>query len=209
MDLERLLVLANSGKVLAVKDREKIAKQLHELSAQAVDDPTKLDDLYSIIVLVRRAGLREFTRELENCLDLKDALVVGLALETLCLDWSRADDYLERVLSFAVGVAWDEEEDIRHSAIKILGEFLRSKVALPGRGSPLNDRERHVLSFLFFAFREKAAECWTRRAAYRALCRVAGREGDQVPHEYEQFSVDAGSIDIDWEMIRSLEKLVG
>ena len=131
------------------------------------------------------------------------------------MEWDRFEDYLERIISFAVGVSWDEDEDVKQSAIRILGEYLASGLSLEaGRESnrdleiTLSDDQREVVLFLLRTFFDRTLESWTRQSAYCALLRASGVRAQGLPNDCVMLDFTPGSTDIDWGSVAFLQSLV-
>jgi len=144
LDAEELLNRINSGEELDAEEVEAIVATLELVRVRRDfirgDTETitfgsgrrvqvrlpSVDETYSLIKVVGRANLKDRKGVIESFLNHEDPLTVSLVLETLCLNWELSEDYLEQVVNFALGVAWDEEHDVADTAIRILGEFLAS-----------------------------------------------------------------------------------
>lgn len=182
-DAERLLLDINSGRRLRAEDEELVGRLLAAPEDRLLGRHLSQDDIYSLVLLVGRAKLTKYRHLIAAFLDRDDPLTVSLVLEVLCLDWNETPDYLERVISFALGVSWDLEGDVRQTAIRILGEYL-SRVVAPALDTPqkIGPGDQHVLSLLVHLFEEDEDE-WIKYSAYRALLRSAGVPIDELPAE--------------------------
>lgn len=193
MDVEKMLVRLNSGEKLKEAELDEVVRLLRGM----LDSPEDfrdlgVDDAYELLTVLTRAKAHQHRSLLERFFDDKDPLTVTLVLEALCLDWGWIEEYLERVINFALGVSWDAEQDIRHCAIKILGEYL---FRLRSAGS--SPQAREIMQLLLDAVGDEELNHWTRKAAYLALCRAAGKDWEELPPEYRKLDFSAGSADID------------
>ncbi len=205
MDPEKLLLDLSSGHELSDGQLDEVVEVLELALLDNHLRKPSVDDLYSLLVVLGKAGAEEKRSIVEKYLDFEDPLTAAKALEILCLDWKATDDYIERVINFAVGVNWDYDEDVKQVAIKILGEFLSELNSKPGG---LEIKKAQVLEFLLSVFHEKKHEVWTRKTAYCALCRAGGKSNEELPAECKMLDMSAGSNDIDWEMINYLNSLL-
>lgn len=212
LDPEKLLVRISDGETLSSEEVEELAEVLRAVDAAEVGRKRSVDEIYSYIVVVGRAKLTSLQHSIEKFLDVRDALTVALVLETLCLEWKATDAYLERVISFALGVSWDEDQDVQQAAIKILGEYLFETLApsLHGETSDLrlSPPQHRVLELLLSIFSDPELESWTRQSSYFSLCRADGRDWDRIPSECVQLRFEKGTKDIDWSMIEGLEEVL-
>jgi hypothetical protein len=177
----------------------------------AVAEKISVDDVYAMLLVLGRVKNPEHRHLLEGSLDLKDALTVSLVLEILCVEWQCTAEYLERVLNFALGAAWDKEEDVRHVAFKILGEHMFQVLAPEGNDAKRKvpgAKEIRVVELLLNVFEDASQEQFTRQAAYFALCRSAGMDWELIPSEFRTLDCARGSADIDWKMIDSFRQTV-
>ena len=173
---------------------------------ESASEETGLDDSYTCLLIVGRAGLTEQRRLVERYLETKDPLTVSLALEILCLQWQTTEDYLERALDFALGVSWDTDDDVRGMSLRVLGEYLRSSWsgAVPRSCS---DKQLKVLGLVLSVFDDDSLDPLVRQAAYNALCRAGGKEWEELPSECVLLDLSAGSADVDWTLMNNLRQL--
>lgn len=228
LDPERLLVRLNSGKSLTSDEIEELVRCI-EL-ALSESGPLSLEDLYAMVLVLSRARLTDRAYLLERAFEVRDPLTVALALETLCLDWELYSSYVERVMAFALGVAWDPDGDVQGVALKILGEFLKdalsgkTALAVPtekkGRGSSAAKPKRSssekpksaasdprigaVLELLFSIFDDVDLEHGVRQAAYCSLLRAGGRDWELLPSECVEIDLSEGSEDLDGALLAKL-----
>ena len=182
MDPDKLLLALSDNQLISADETAEVVEILNSATNTSSNE-VSIDEIYSFIVVASRAKLTEATSALEKLLELQDPLTVSLILETLCSEWQLVNDYLEIVCNFALGVPWDYDEDVRHTALKILGEYVRGKTSGKTNCAPLGVQAAQVLELLFSVFDEVGVETWTRRAAYCALLRAAGLEWEELPSE--------------------------
>lgn len=197
LDPERLLLKVNSGEALDAKILSEVAATIEDSLSDNPGRKASVDDVYSLLLVLGRADARAHLRTLERFLEQRDPYVVSLVLEILCLQWRTTAEYVERVIHFALGVSWDEDDDVRHTALKILGEYLHE-----GAGKPNVAAE--VLALLLSTFSDSTLDRWTRQQAYFALCRAGGKDWSELPSECKILDLRDGSQDIDWPLIDSL-----
>jgi hypothetical protein len=142
IDPEKLLHELAGGHKLSRKDVAEVRQALEAAAPGEEGEDASTDEAYSWIVIASKAELRELRTIIERYLIAGDPLTAALALETLCLHWNATDNYLERVVSFALGVTWDYENDIRHEAFKVLGEYLREQLPIGAGGAELQKSSR-------------------------------------------------------------------
>lgn len=200
LDPERLLVRLNSGKKLTKDEAADVIRCIRlALEGSAA---ISIDDLYSFLLVLRRARLTEHAHLVEQALEVHDPLTVALALETLCIDWGLHANYVERVMSFAIGVAWDPDGDAQVVALRILGEFLKDSLS---QKEKLRDgRAEAALELLLTAFSDEALDQMVRQAAYCALLRAGGYPHEELPSECVEIDLGAGSEELDRPLLDRL-----
>ncbi len=211
MDPEKLLLQISNGKTLSPEEVEEL---IHLLEGAAVGDELRrdisLDDVYSYLVVLGRAKCTRARHVLERYLEMRDPLTVALVLEVLCLEWGFTEEFLERVVNFAVGVAWDYDEDVKQTALKILGEYLltslRSRKENDGAMLP---REQRVIDLLFTTFDDQAGKIWCRQAAYFALCRAGGLSWEELPGECTSLDFSSRKGEVRYDVLDRLRALAG
>lgn len=217
MDPEKLLLKIGTGKKLSEEECAHVVEQLQSVDTEDLGRKLSVDDVYSYLVVLGRAKLFQHRNLLERYLETRDPLTVALVLEMLCLDWKFVEQYIERVVNFALGVAWDNEDDVRLMALKILGEYLQQAALSPGqdkkklastRSKECQTIDLYVLELLFSVFDDEEISAWTRQAAYSSLCRAAGKAWDEIPGECVQIDFGDQSSDLDREMLASLRRLM-
>lgn len=200
VDPEKLLVKVSLGKKLSEKELSAVEEALSRIDLKQLSKAGVMDEAYALIHLVSKAKLQQLAFMLEPYLEAKDAPIVSLVLETLCLEWGTSEAYIERVIDFALGASWDEEEDVRQSAIKILGEYLHTKL----QEKQLGEKPKRVLELILSIFAQPEDDPFIRQRAYSALCRAGGKSEDELPSEFVMLDLSDDSSDVDWNMLEKL-----
>jgi len=217
MDSEKLLYRINSGKSLAKSEVEEVAALLEWIITDDVmRSKISLDDIYAMVLVVGRSKAFHHRHLLERYLGIADPLTVSLVLDILCLEWEQTTEYLQQLIRFAVGVAWDLEDDVKQSSIKILGEHLLKCLNPKKKGffkraadePKLTDLDLQVLELLISYVKDKRTDDVTRHNAYYALCRAAGKDWSEIPSECKVLEFSSTSGDLDLEMLSHLELLL-
>lgn len=211
-DAEELLLKIHSGRKLKPAELEEVVylletTQLHELGRKL-----SVDDVYALLLVLGKTKERRYRPMLEKYLDAQDALTVSQVLETLCLEWGPIEEYVERLLIFALGNSWDEDGDVQAQALKILGEHLydvlgkkRGKVDPQHKSS---SRPAQIVSLLLGVLRDENAERAVRQSAYFSLCRAYGKPWEEIPSEFARLDLSPDSEDLDREVLGFLERFV-
>lgn len=208
-DAEKLLLEITSGKSLSKDDEELVGRLLEAPDDRLLGRHLSQDDIYSLVMLVGRAKLKKFRHLIAAFMDRDDPLTVSLVLEVLCLDWQETSEFLERVISFALGLPWDEDGDVRQTAIKILGEYLHAALASVVRaGKNAAPAEQHVLSLLLHLFEDDEDE-WIRFAAYRALLHAGGVPTEEIPNDGYLPDLSPESSTLDRATLEKLRRVAG
>lgn len=212
IDPDELLLGISRGEALEQETEEAIAGLFQAALNPGKGRSPSVDDVYAYITVIGKAKLTSFRVILERFLDTQDPLTVALVLEILCLDWQAAEDYLERVISFALGASWDSEDDVRQAALRILGEYLAAGLAaevLEAKKQAKNPEKivhcRRVLELLLATFDDAETEQWVRQRAYFALCRAAGKSEEELPSECVPLDFEDG---VDKPMLEHVRTLV-
>lgn len=208
-DAESILYRLGTGAFVDEQELERVAYTLESIAKDATALTTSIDDVYTYLLVLGRAKADKYRQLFERYLDCGDPFTVAFVLETLCLDWEQTETYFEYVLRYAVGVSWDEEEDVKLSAIKILGEYLRKvfkdwmsrDIPIDGILARLGKSDLDVVGLLASTFSDSMAEHWTRQGAYCAMCRAAGKEWSDLPSECMMLNLDCNSTDVDWGVV--------
>lgn len=208
VDPEKLLDQLARGKKLWLEDLRAVAALIEEFleqktrSVQAIS----LDDVYSAIIVLGKAQAFRFRQVLERLLDSRDALTVSKTLEVLTEEWKEIDEYLERVVQFALGCPWDKEHEVRQTALRILGDYLgqtqdrqksRKRVGRKKNGA----LRRELVRLLLKNFEDPRKDPLTRQVAYVALCRSLGKDPTELPSEQRLLDLSDASPDVDWDVI--------
>lgn len=207
MDVEKLLLRINSGTTLDPGEIEEVAALLEwTLQDGGFKEKVSEDEIYSLILVIGRARATKFRHIIAQFLESEDPLTVSLVIDILCLEWGGTREYLERLIHFALGVAWDVDNDVQQAALRVLGEFVSGeRGATNGELSPGVLR---VIELLFSIFEDEHVEEWSRRSAYFALLRAAGRKRSELPSECLVLNLEPGSSDILWDDLEALKALV-
>ena len=208
IDPEKLLISINSGQGITENELSKVAILLESVDENLEGLGLSVDDIYSLLLVISRARAEKYRYLLERFLESKDAFTVSMILETLCLDWGYTEEYLERILNFAIGVVWDDEDDVRLMAVKILGEFLYSELHCGHKKANVGGDSikwiHPVMELLYGIFYDENAQSWVRQGAYYALCRASGKEWAELPAECAVLDLTSNSKDIDWDLLKKL-----
>lgn len=138
---------------------------------QVVRDGDRRDNLYTAIHILGISGNRESAELVEpylRCPD--DPMLSRISLEVLCGYWGLSDKYLADVREFMAGVAWDEDFDVRQTAIGLAGRFA-------GNGHDSQDLGRRLLSLA----EDDQDDPLMRESAVRALAVSIGDPRDSLP----------------------------
>lgn len=215
IDSDKLLEELADGGGLDQDVEHKLILMIEEAVHGKSGRQASVDDVYGYVLVLGKAkstkAIRAFNLLIDNW---RDSLTVSRVIEILCLEWDKFEDYLERVISFAVGVSWDEDEDVKQSAIRILGEYLANNIccdeehteALSTRSS-LSGDQREVVLFLLRTFYDTSHESWTRQTAYTALLRASGVAEQDLPNDCVLLNFAPDSSDIQWQRLEFLESL--
>lgn len=208
LDAEQLLAEISDGKEIADEQIRHIVECLESVETEELVRMPSIDELYSYLLVIGKLKRFEHRAILERYLDATDVLTVSRVLETLCLDWGQTEEYLERVINFALGVGWDSDDDVRLSAIRVLGEYVEGSCRTE-QAQQLKAAHRQVVELLIGIFEDQDADSWTRQAAYAALCRAAGIDWEELPGECVALDLAEGSEDIRWDLLAQCRKSLG
>jgi hypothetical protein len=202
MEADKLLLKINNGGNLSHEEVEEVASLLKI----AIEDRKKLvllsvDDIYCMLLVIGRNKNEDYRHLLTQYLEFEDPLTVSQVLEILCLDWNETEEYLERLINFALGTPKDSEEDIRQTSIKILGEFLFSKKIT---NQSQTTSALKVLELIFSIFEDEDCDQWTRQRAYYSLLRATGKDWGEIPSECKMLDFSKGNSDINWQELSQL-----
>jgi DNA-binding transcriptional regulator YhcF (GntR family) len=142
------------------------------------------NDLYTLIHILGRSGAWQYRKLVEKFLYYpEESMISRIALKTLCDYWGYAKDYLDVLESFIKGVEWDEYEQIRLSAIRIAGMYIRET----------NDTS--LLRLLLEIFENEKEDEVIRSCAYEAIARAVGRDWNDLPSVRELATLSDEFID--------------
>lgn len=208
MDAENLLYRLNSGEEIDEEELDEVVDELRRVMDTPGTAGIVLDDTYAFLQVLGRSKRMEHMALLERFLEVEDALTVSLVLETICLEWEQTEEHLEQVINFALGVNWDDDGDVRETAITILGEFLAGALAKDRKkGALRTERLSEVLKFLLSLLEDPGVEDSVRQGAYRALCRAGGMSLEEIPSQYSRLDLTVGSPDRNEELLLKLRQL--
>lgn len=206
IDPEKLLISINSGEGITETELKKVGTLLESVDENLEGLGLSVDEIYSLLLVIARSRGEKYRYLMERFLESKDAFTVSMILETLCLDWGYTEEYLERILNFALSVSWDNEADVQLTAVKILGEYLHSELhvekAKGSKGEGVSKWMQPVMELLFGVFQDEHGQSWVRQAAYYAICRAYGKQWAELPGECAVLDLSKESTDIDWEMLK-------
>jgi hypothetical protein len=192
----------------------RISEQLRSAVSSSDLDQWDFDEIYELALVVGKARILEATPSLERLLDAQEPMTLCLVLDTLCTQWERRSDYIERIMTFAVGSVWDEELDVQEKSIEILGDYIRDRIK-EEKGKASQSVKR-VVELLWQQFASDEEDWMIRRAAYRALLTGAGRPvpkkdpGRALFGSMPQFeNEDDIPADLDSGAIREIRTLLG
>ncbi|MDR2337045.1 MAG: hypothetical protein LBE20_00125 [Deltaproteobacteria bacterium] len=200
IDPEALLVKINTQGTISVTELENVVAVLEGIKIETANHELSLDNLYSLILILGKLKVEKYQYLFNKYLELKDPFIVALILETICLEWGKTEDYLEYLINFVVGVHWDSENDVKLTAIKILGEYLHSQVAK-------TKLHLKIIELLLNIFLDEKKDYFVRQKAYSALCRASGKDWKVLPNDCAILNLTQGATDIDWKMIEKLKQI--
>lgn len=182
---EYLATLAAGG-TISKNDARKIAEELAGAVQSEDPDEWDFDRVYELVLVVGKGKIGEATASLERLLDAQEPMTMCLVLTILCEDWGRIADYLERVMTFAVGTVWDEELDVQERAIELLGQYVHNRISQ--EKGLASEAVRRVIELLWQQL-ASADENWiVRRAAYQAMLAALGRGKESISGTKDEFA---------------------
>ena len=207
VDPEALLLKLNTEGKIPDEAFLKVVSVLEQINVDEADRGLPLDDLYALLLIIGKVREFKYQYIFNKYLELKDPFIVSMILETVCLNWKLTEEYLEYIISFAVGAAWDSEDDVCVTAVKILGEYLYSERNKPRRAGSSNDWNKKVTELLLNILSDTDREHWVRQGAYYSLLRASGKDWSELPGECAVLDLRPGSSDVDWETVKAVEKM--
>ena len=212
LDPESLLFKLNSGKGIAEEELFQVLSLLQVGSFSSDEEEgLSLDDLYSYILVIGRAKHLPAAKILDRYLSSQDPETVSLVLEILCKEWGKTEEYLEQLVHFSLGSAWDHEGDVQLLSVRLLGEYARDKLkAIRGkkRTPRLSHLDEEVLRLLLSTFQEEGADRYVRQAAYYSILRANGDEWESIPSEYAKLDLAPHSADVRWDTVNAIQSLL-
>jgi hypothetical protein len=197
IDPEELLVKINTHGAISAEELASVVTVLEDIEIESANHKLSFDNLYSLIFVLGKLKVEKYQYLFNKYLDLKDPFIVTLILETICLEWNKAEDYLEYLINFVVGVHWDTEDDVKLTAIKILGEYLHNRVGK-------SELRSKIIELLLNIFSDEKQDHFVRQRAYLSLCRAAGKNWEELPNDCAIFNLNKESPNIDWQMLDTL-----
>lgn len=165
--------LLERAKIGTISDLE-VARVANALGSQEAGH-----DEYTLIHVLGCAGAVRYEALIAEYLECRDdPMLAQIALQTLCLFWGKSRTYRDHVERFALGNAWDEDEDVRLLAITIVGEMLREEF------------DASLLQLLMRIFSDVRQSEFARQSAYFAIARASGKEWSELPPESRLMDLD-------------------
>ncbi|MGF1660858.1 MAG: hypothetical protein ACFCVG_00050 [Kineosporiaceae bacterium] len=162
LDLDDLLDRVKSGERLPHATVEQIVAAIH--------DPTSPYPLYTLLHILGRGFMVEHRPLMESFLDYReDPMITSIALRSLTAYWGLHSDYLDDLTTFARGVDWDDEDDVRIIALSQLGEYAREV------------HDIHVIRLLVEILDKEAEDELIRSFAVAAVARALGHDHNEMP----------------------------
>lgn len=170
-----LLAKFNAGESISPAQTASLIERIKTCVSEE-PDYWDFDEIYEVVLALGKLRVLEAAPELERLLIAQEPLTLCLVLETLCLKWDRTEEYLERVMTFAVGAVWDEDLDVQEKAIELLGDYVRKRAQgdEPSKSSVV----QRVIETLWQQFASAEEPVIIRKAAYRAIVSASGNSGE-------------------------------
>lgn len=159
---------------------EEVAYVVKRMNACKLDDE---EELIRLIYILGHAYLEGHKSWVEKFIYYpKSTLVSQQALKALCNCWHLTADYLDVIKMYIRGVDWDESDEVRVTAIRIAGEFLRKKfdkellqllllvLEKLGETEMLNEKDEDERDFL-------------KSCAYEAIARAMGKNHNEISYK--------------------------
>ena len=202
MEAEELLSKVSKGQELSP---EQIQDVVDVLSNWYEEKPREnnINELYAYLILIKKSKLKQHHKLVATFLREKDALIVSLVIEILCLEWSYTEEYLPHIISIALGLSWDLDSDAREQAMKVLGEYQNQQ----------SKKDSKILELLFNALEDKDNDMFLRKTAYNSISRAMEIEWESLPADCKLIDFDSKSLakdhpEIDLEVLKKAKSLV-
>lgn len=167
-----ILAGLSSGETIEDEETKELTARLSALLTSQNPDHWDFDEIYEVCIVLGRLRAPLATPLFEKLLDAQEAMTVSLVLSILCQDWNQGEYYLERVLTFAVGSVWDEEQDVQEKAIEILGELLARRFFEQKKVVKPTAMTIRVMDLLWQLFRSSEETPVVRQAAHVAILKT-------------------------------------
>ncbi len=198
--LEQLLSRIHSGKKLKESELREVSDILRSIEFQEVGRKLSADDIYLLLSALSR-DRRGFDEKLfERFFDFQDPTTASLVAKTLCATPQGRSDYVERLINFGLGSAWDSEGDVQQDAIELLSEFIKDE-SKSGGWSP---RASKVVRFLFDLFDDDESSRHLKLWTYTALLRAGGVADTDLPSRYAMLDFAKSSKQVRWELLEQV-----
>jgi hypothetical protein len=164
----------NSLRPPELLERVKHGHRLSDIETQdvvaALSDAGRGFDRYTLLHVLGRADQTQLREVVERYLCCpEDPQLSQLSLTILCTWWNLTEDYLGRVLEFVGSVHWDVDQEVRQTAIGILGRYIRSH------------RNLDLLARLLSVVEDQSEWTLIREDAVRALAVALGHDLASMP----------------------------
>lgn len=197
-DLDSILSRIHSGKKLEAKDLKVVSEALKEVKFQEVGRKLSADDVYLLLSALSAA---KPDRELfERFFDFEDPTTASLVARVLCSSPEGRSEYLERLISLALGSSWDPDGDVQQDAIELLGRFLADEL----RGGARAARVSRVLQLLFELLEEDNEQNPTQLWSYTALLLAGKVSEEELPSRYATLEFCRDNPRIRWDVLDKL-----
>jgi len=202
MEAEELLSKVSKGQGLSPEQEQEV---LEVLSNWYVEKPREnnINELYAYLILFKKSNLEQHHKLVATFLREKDALIVSLVIEILCLEWSYTEEYLPHIISIALGLSWDLDSDAREQAMKVLGEYQNKQ----------SKKDSKILELLFNALEDKENDLFLRKTAYNAISRAMEVEWENLPADCKLIDFDSETLvqdhpEINLELLKKAKSLI-
>ena len=194
---EELLSKVSKGSQLSA---EEVEQAVLALKSWYEDKPREnsVNDLYAYLVLLKVSDLKEHHKLVSSFLREKDALIVSLVIEILCMNWNLTEEYLQHIISIAVGLSWDVDGDAREQAIKVLGEYLNQK----------KEKDSKILELLFGILEDQKNDLFLRKTAYNSINRAMDVEWEDLPADCTLIEFDKEDKAVNYDLLKKAKNLI-